>query len=200
MHIIIYYSWFSLINFCVIEILPVEPANPWSKMSKKEKDLIKQLLLNIDKDIAPENFHKCQCAVLKVATLFEVEIKKESQTQSDIALLAHCVIHPSCHDVITLYKNGIKGPSRVAELTDGASAWKQSVVQQLVEKSLQVAKEVSNLFTDVYPDLNSINPTIGRLDVDTFSSEYTKIKNQYDILTSNLNKSGNFITLYYIIK
>lgn len=108
------------------------------------------------------------------------------------ALMAEFLVHPDALSALEAFHQKIPQVGKNVLLTDGMKAHRKSQMAGLMKICMDdVAPNVSNLFGDVWPALANIHPEKGTFsDVDQFSALLTETKNAFDILKSNLDKSG----------
>ena len=103
------------------------------------------------------------------------------------------MVHPAAREGLEAYHKKIPQEGKNLLLTDGMKAHRLSQVAALMKTCLEeVAPSVSNLFCERWPALANIHPEKGVFaDVDQFAALLTEAKNAFDILKSNLDKSGS---------
>jgi hypothetical protein len=108
------------------------------------------------------------------------------------ALMIEFYVHPSARDELTNYFTKLSSDERPGVLTDGIKNHKKTAVTELLRICMEeVAPNVRNCFVSDWPSLSSIHPENGTFPShDIFLSLLSEVRSSWDILRSNLTKSG----------
>lgn len=108
------------------------------------------------------------------------------------ALMVEFYVHPSSREELTKYFTKLSAEERPAVLTEGISNHKRTIVAELMRICLEeVAPNVRNCFASEWPALSSVHPENGTFSSsDVFLQFLSEARSSWDVLKSNLSKSG----------
>ena len=137
---------------------------------------------------------------LKDAALNRIEV---ASTVTDIdneggvlvnrwALMVEFYVHPSAREELTNYFTKLSSDERPGVLTDGIKNHKRTAVTELMRICMdEVAPNVRNCFVNDWQSLSSIHPENGTFpSPECFLALLSEMRSSWDILKSNLTKSG----------
>lgn len=161
----------------------------------------KNMLHGIIKSLRLETHGKKLFDDLKDSLLFSYDVQPaavttdvppEGITVNRWALLAEFYIHPASRDAHEDYFTKIPPAGKNQLLTDGMKQHRMSQVAALMKLCIEeVAPNVRNCFGARWPALINIHPEKGGFaDAEQFGSLMTEMRNVFDVLKSNLSKSG----------
>lgn len=108
-----------------------------------------------------------------------------------IALIAMMLIHPQTQLDVNRYYEKFGKADRHHILTEGVIAKSNEYLQVLLQWCDMLAGQLTNPFTDEYPILRIINPSLGRVqNVDQLRKGMTEIRSTYSSLKCKLETSG----------
>ena len=120
------------------------------------------------------------------------DVPPEGITVNRWALLAEFYIHPASRDALETYFTKIPPKGKNQLMVDGVKQHRMSQIAALMKLCMEeVAPNVRNCFGARWPALVHIYPDKGGFtDAEQFGSLMTEKRNVFDVLKSNLSKSG----------
>ena len=108
------------------------------------------------------------------------------------ALMCEFYVHPESREELTRYFTKLTADERPAVLTDGIANHKKTAVTELMRICMEeVAPSVRNCFGEEWPALAAIHPENGTFpSSDIFVQRLGEVRSSWDVLKSNLSKSG----------
>lgn len=125
-------------------------------------------------------------------TAVATEVPQEGITVNRWALLSEFYVHPASRDALQTCFTKIPPEGKNQLLTDGMKQHRMSQIGALMKLCMEeVAPNVRNCYGTRWRALLHLHPEKGAfIDVEQFGSLMTEMRNVFDVLKSNLSKSG----------
>ena len=176
---------------------PADIGNSYGIMKPQQPLQLHGILQNLSTESrGTDLFEKLKDAIANnVETIVSI---KDNESEGGVvvnrwALMIEFYVHPSSRDELTRYFTKLTSDERPAVLTDGIANYKKNLATELTRICIEeVAPNVRNCFVENWPALSSIHPENGGFSSpDIFSQLLREVLSSFDVLKSNLSKSGS---------
>ena len=176
---------------------PADIGNSYGIMKPQQPLQLHGILQNLSTESrGTDLFEKLKDAIANnVETIVSI---KDNESEGGVvvnrwALMIEFYVHPSSRDELTRYFTKLTSDERPAVLTDGIANYKKNLATELTRICMEeVAPNVRNCFVENWPALSSIHPENGGFSSpDIFSQLLREVLSSFDVLKSNLSKSGS---------
>ena len=176
---------------------PADIGNSYGIMKPQQPLQLHGILQNLSTESrGTDLFEKLKDAIANnVETIVSI---KDNESEGGVvvnrwALMIEFYVHPSSRDELTRYFTKLTSDERPAVLTDGIANYKKNLATELTRICMEeVAPNARNCFVENWPALSSIHPENGGFSSpDIFSQLLREVLSSFDVLKSNLSKSGS---------